>query len=164
MESRIRPRQMAVDGVRMGAGQSPRRTCFQPGCFRVGVGGTRREGCVGGTCRELRRGSDCALRIGGASGQSALLLVPAPLPCSPLTPVGMQGFLQPRTVQSRGPPGVTGTRLPDRGQAVWRPAEGARCHRQHQGQRPQQHCRSFVPPPARPRGTKTSAEIGRAHV
>lgn len=109
----------------MGAGQSPRRTCFQPGCFRVGVGGTRREGCVGGTCRELRRGSDCAMRIGGASGQSALLLVPAPLPCSPLTPVGMQGFLQPRTVQSRGPPGVTGARLPDRGQAVWRPAEGA---------------------------------------
>lgn len=28
MKSRIRPRQMAVDGVGIGAGQSPRRTCF----------------------------------------------------------------------------------------------------------------------------------------
>ncbi|XP_074407665.1 uncharacterized protein LOC141730868 isoform X2 [Zonotrichia albicollis] len=27
---------MAVDGVGIGVGQSPRRTCFQPGCFRGG--------------------------------------------------------------------------------------------------------------------------------
>lgn len=108
---------MAVDGVGIGVGQSPRRTCFQPGCFRVGVGVTRREGRAGGT-RSGQRPCTAHRRRLRPSRSPA---VHAPLPCSPLTPVRMLGFLQPGTVPSRGPPGATGTRLSGRGRAVWRP-------------------------------------------
>lgn len=151
---------MAVDGVGVGAGQNPRRTCFQPSCFRGGVGEIRQEGCAGETLSGTASGQRLCSAHRRRLRPSRSPAVPAPLPCSPFTPVRMLGFLQPGTVASRGPPGATGARLPDWGRAVWRPAAGARCLRQHQGQRRQQRCRSFVPPPARPRGTKTSAAVG----
>lgn len=147
---------MAVDGVRIGAGQSPRRTCFQPGCFR---GGGR------DSAGRMHGGSPLGDRAGAESVHCASAEAQAePLSCRPLTPALLaaqsrrdDGFY---SVPLRGPPGATGERPPDRGRAFRRPAAGARCLRQHQGQRRQQRCLSFVPPPARPRGTKTSAAGG----
>lgn len=65
------------------------------------MGGTRREGCAGGT----RSGKAPGQRLCPAHRRrlwpSRSPAVPAPLPCSLLTPVGMLGFLQPGTIPPR---------------------------------------------------------------
>lgn len=128
---------MDVDGAWTGAGQSHCRTCFKPSSFEEGSEADFPTGMRWGTHR------------GDTAGAAALHPPRTPSRCS--SPVGMLDF--PSAGDAPAAP-------QDRGGRSWRGAPprelgAAASTRDSTGPRPRR--RSFVPPLARPRGTKASA-------